>query len=333
MNVTVCHSHQDRCGIREYGLQLDRSLRSFGVSVTACSYDHVELGRGVDGLAPGSVLLVHFEPGLVHPSYLIQYLMKARSLGARIVFCCHWYEMGYMRQYGPLVDRYVIHRHYDAEEKATVIPLGCPTYDIDRPDKSRERLRERFGLPQDKTILTTIGFLTKWKAVPLATRALLDAVAGRPELFVNIHTPHPFNAFGAEEDEKQIRLMVDGHPQFRFSTQFLPEEDALDLARASDMGFVLHNIHTGSVSAATKQFVSARRPLVITNSSHSSDMARGVLRVGTFDCGTFAREAVALALDRERLHVLQQEMVEEYIRLNMNMVAASYLSLFLSLTQ
>jgi len=330
MKVVTCHSHQTRCGIREYGMQLDRSLRGRGAEVSARSYDHVELGRGVDETSAGDVMLVHYEPGLVNACYLVPYLRRVKDKGGRVVFCCHWYDPGYMREYSEVADRFVVHRKYDGWllSNTVVIPLGCPVYDIGRPDRTPSALRARFGLPQDKIVLTTIGFLTPWKALPDVALAFTQAVGDESRLFVRFHTPWPFDERGSAEHEQQIRHAIAGNPRFGLSTEYLSEEGTLDLARASDVGFTLHNIHTGSVSAATKQFVSARRPLVVTHSTHSSDLHEGVLRVPSFDCGTFARAAVELALSPERTETLRQQMSREYDRLNMDAVAGRYLELF-----
>jgi hypothetical protein len=70
----------------------------------------------------------------------------------------------------------------------------------------------------------------------------------------------------------------------------------------------------------------------VTNSSHASDLRKGIVRVDTFDCGTFARAAVSLAEDATRRAALEAEMGQEYERMNMDAVAAKYLALFEALT-
>lgn len=328
MKITVCHSHQALCGIREYGRQLDRSLTAAGTEITACTYDSGPLDAAVQQLSVGEILLVHHEPGLVHPAYLRPRLGAAKSKGARVVFCCHMYDPNYMWNYEGLVDRFVIHRDYPVTHNTTIIPLGCPVYIPGEPGHEKETLRAKFDLPQGKTILTTIGFLTPWKAIPTVARAFVEAVTGHPNLFVNFHNPWPFDTDGVQGEENTLLEVIYGNPQFKFSKEFLPEDQTLDLAWVSDVGFTLHNIHTGSVSAATKQFVSARRPLVVTNSSHASDLRKGVERVDSFDCGTFARAAVALAEDAARRAALEAEMTLEYERMNMDAVARKYVALF-----
>jgi glycosyltransferase involved in cell wall biosynthesis len=332
MKITVCHSHQERCGIREYGSQLDRSLISLGAHVIPCSYAY--LGEVVAKIERDSIFLVHFEPGLANPWYLTQFLKAARDRGARTVLCCHWYEYEYMRQYDNFVDRYVIHRDYGPRHpQAVIIPLGCPLY---TPVAPQADLRKRFDLPVEATILTTIGFLNRWKAIPDLTRSLLNAIEAYPNIHVRIHTPWPFDGqnYGSDIEEASTREVIAKHQCKRvsFSTDFLPEEQTLDLVRASDLGFIYHPFHTHSVSAATKQFVSARRPLVVTGSTHSSDLRGGVVRVGTFDAMSLARLTVATATNADALARLQIEIEREYERLNMNTVARQYMALFETLT-
>ena len=328
MKIVVCHSHYGKCGIKEYGNQLDRAFGELGVAVEKCSYEY--LGEVVSKIAPGDVFLVHYEPALTTPWYLTQYLAEARRLGAKNVLCCHWYEYEFMRQYEHLVDRFVIHREYAPKHcTSTVVPLGCPVYE---PSGSRDELRQRFGLPLDKTVLTTIGFLTRWKAVPEITKAMLDAIEGFPALHVHIHTPWPYDTEGVDNEEARTREVMARHgcKWITFSKNFLPEQGVLDLVRASDLGFIYHGFHTNSVSAATKQFVSARRPLVVTPSSHSSDLEGGVVRA-SFEPTNFAEVVVAVATNPEWRSRLQSEMEIEYARLNMTATATKYLELFESL--
>jgi len=242
--------------------------------------------------------------------------------------CCHWYDHEYMSQYEDNVDCFVLHRDYSPKsEKSVFIPLGCPVY---RATKENPELRTQFGLPLDATVLTTIGFLTRWKSIPELAMAMLNAIAGHPKLHVRIHTPWPYDDAGAGAEEASVRAVMNAHgcKNMSFSKEFLPEHEALDLAHASDLGFVFHGFHTRSVSAATKQFVSAGRPLVVTGSSHASDLRMGVVRIGSFDPAEFAREVVSVATNTEAMAGLQRDATHEYDRLNMDVVAKQYVELF-----
>jgi hypothetical protein len=326
MKLTVIHSHQERCGVREYGLELDRWLMEGGAQLRGTDYDR--LGHDIPSMPEGSGLLVHFEPGLVQGPYLNHYLILARERRAKVVFCCHWYDADRMLEYEETVDRFVLHRDYPKKhDKHAIIPLGCPVYEAMDPAP----LRSKFGLPNGKVVFGTIGFLTGWKRIPEVVLAMAHAMM--PHLgsaYLMVHTPRPFNTNDAERQEPEIRQIVANHPagrNIRFTTDFLPKEETLDLARACDLGFFFHPFHTGSVSAATKQFVAARRPLHVTGSTHSFDLQGGILRTD-WNLDAFAKATVELAVNETQRKALENGMQAEYERLNMRAVARSYLNLF-----
>lgn len=327
--VIVCHSPHDRCGVREYGRQLDEAL---GRHVRVAPFTHQDTDALVNAASPGTLVLVHYEATLVTPGFAgILHAIKTRR--ARVVFCCHiyspqvslWSEMG-------LVDAVVLHRPYSDPMPygAIQIPLGCPAYE---PNVSREELRARLRISPESIALTTVGFLAQWKQLPRTVDAVLSTASQDPRFIFQVQTPCPFAGASGEEAEMRSVIARYGHAadRIRFSTTFLPEHDLLDLVHASDVGFVFHGQHTMSVSAATKQFVSARCPLVITDSTHSSDVHGGSIRTGGFDPGAFAREVARVASDASLRDRLRAEMTQEYARLNMNSVAGQYLELFRSI--
>jgi len=313
--------------VREYGLQLDRSLTRAGVKLRALDYGSLQ--HEVSRLEPGSVLLIHFEPALMPPPVLGRQLEVARACGARVVLCCHWYDRDLCDQFAGAVDRFVLHRDYSPRHDHSVtIPLGCPVYDPS--GKDRGAIRARWGLPQDKVVMSTIGFLAGWKRLPELTARLLDAMAPHEQLYLYVHAPWPFDDGFARAHDPEIRRVLESHAckRAKLSTEFVPEGDALDIAWASDLGLCYHPIHTRSVSAATKQFVATRRPAVVTSSLHSSDIEYGVLRVASFEPADFAQAAVQVACNASWREALGSQMQAEYDRMNMDAVAKKYLALF-----
>lgn len=170
---------------------------------------------------------------------------------------------------------------------------------------------------------------------PEITLALLNVMLPYPELFLHVHTPKPYYEDEmSQQEEPRIRGLLETHPAGKralFTTEFLPDAGTLELTHAADVGFLFHPIHTGSVSAATKQFVSTRRPLVVTDSTHATDLRGGVERVSGFDTSAFAHTVVALARDPDKRARLAAEMQAEYDRINMHAVAREYVELFRSL--
>lgn len=325
MRVHSVHSTRgERCGIHQYGAQLDKSLQKLGVEITTAHYDL--LPKDVQS---GDVVLFHYEPSLItNPLPFQECMTRARQTGGKIVFCCHWYRHSETTKYDSFIDRYILHRIYqDAGSRSVVIPLGAPMYDP--PSEDRQAIRSRLGLPNDKFVLTTVGFLSEWKRTPELIERLADVLPG--SMLIRVQAPLPFLAAGKAyyQQDVALRKAAEKWPgRVVASTDFLSEKDLLDLVHASDLGFVFHPVDTGSVSAATKQFISARVPVVVTGSSHSADIVRGVRRVGSFEIEPFAREVVKIASDPELMEKLRKGIALEYARINMDVVAKRYVEEF-----
>lgn len=317
MRVVVCHSSHERCGVRQYGAQLDRSLQSL---TEVAAFHFGDLPALTRALRPGDVVLFHYEPGLLQGD-LKSTLKTIRSNGYKIAFCCHWFGERTVVEYGAFVDRFILHRSYPtSSDKAVEIALGCPVYE----PPNRESLRKQFGF-DGKLVVTTVGFLTSWKKLPDVASTLARMI-DQPNVVVRVQAPHPFSTgSNSQGEERKFRQVVANfRHRVQFSTDFLPENDLLNLVHASDLGFVFHGIHTGSVSAATKQFVSARTPVVVTDSSHAADIDRGVSRVPGFNIDHFCREVVRLIRDEDARTKMRADMMAEYERINMGAVAKRY---------
>ena len=326
-HVIVCHSARERCGVREYGRQLDAALARH---MLVRSFSFAEPKELVGAVGPGSPVLVHYEPSLV-PSDFHATLKAIKSRGAKIVFCCHLYPGEALGGLHDLVDAVIVHRDYEGMP-ATVkkIQLGCPVYE---PRTSRADMRKLLGIPDKAVVMTTIGLLAVWKRIPETVDALRQALHEDKSLFLQVHAPSPITHHTVVQEEARLRDVLSRCPRdrVRFTNSFLTEQDLLDRAHASDVGFVFHGENTLSVSAATKQFVSARTPLVTTGSTHSADLGSGVLRAPTFDPAEFAKHVLRVARDEGLRGQMRVAMTEEYERLNMHTTARKYVELLRSL--
>jgi hypothetical protein len=320
MRLVVINSPHERCGVREYGLQLNRSLSRVGVNV----FPHTYSDFTVSSLLKSDVVLVHFEDGLASGDFHSK-LSLAKRRGARIVFCCHRFESDKMDSFVPIVDRFALHRFYvGAPSNSIEVPLGCPIYE---PSESRAQIRRRLGLPENELIVTSLGFLAPWKRWAEVVEAVMAELHG--SAFMQIHTASPFSMGHQEFIRESARVKsVMSRGRGAHSTDFLTEKDLLDRVYASDLGFIFHPIHTNSVSAATKQFVSGRCPLIVTGSSHASDLKEGVTRVDSFDPRDLAREIRRAVEDGDLRARMVEGMDSEYSRMNMDAVASRYLSIF-----
>ena len=321
----VAHSPHQRCGIGEYGRQLDASLAKLAEVKSRSLADPAY----VSDCGPGTTLLVHFEPAIMPPN-AADMLRAARARGARVVFCAHIYAPEHLAPYGGLFDAVVAHRPTGTAAvhggRVVQLPLGCPVYE----PADRAAVRARLGWGAERVLLT-LGFLSGWKRYPDTLEALLPRIGAG--MRVHVQAPMPFaGGVGIAEEGARIREISDrSGGRVSYSSEFLPESELLDMVAAADLGFLFHGQHTGSVSAAAKQFISARTPLIVTHSSHDSDLQAGVHRVATFEPREFAVEVVRLVSSDDALSALRAQLQAEYARLNMDAVAIQYAALAKSL--
>jgi len=316
--LVVCHSDRDRCGVREYGMALDAPLAN-EVHLAQATFTNIGIAGSLD---EGDAVLVHYEGGLVpHGFYdAVAYLSRR---GVRIVFCCHNFSAYVFASWRSVVDTFVVHRDYGLADKQIVtIPLACPSY----VPGDRAALRAKYGMPDDKIVVATLGFLAPWKRLPEVCDQVLRQAASFPEVFVVAQTPIPFAGDPSGLAPVMQRVFA-GRWNGKLSMDFLPSADLLDFAYAADVGFVFHPIHTGSVSAATKPFMAARRPLVVTESNHSSDVQGGCVRVASFDPAVFARTVIETALSEPTRLTLESAAQAEYEKMHMGVIAKAYADL------
>jgi len=316
--LTVCHGDNERCGVTEYGKILDEGFRLLGCEPKLTNY------KSLGSVAPrkGDVLLVHFEDGLLLRDTLY-HLCRIRNGGTKVVLCCHYFDGATTMRYGGMADHFVLHRPYPGagdDRRASVIPHACPEYNV--PDHAS--LRERYGVPQGATVYTTFGFLVPWKRLPEQIWSLADGLPERG--FIQVLTSHHFSGKNESEEREIKSILAPLKDRSFFTTDFLDQRTISDRLALSDLGFVFHPHHTGSVSGVTKQFVSAQCPVVMTHSSHSSDLREGVVRVQSFYVAQFVK--AVLAVDDSTIESLRAGMAREYDRLKSTAIAGKYLNLF-----
>lgn len=317
--IAVLQSPHESCGIREYGRELCAALVKVGVETIEAPLTQAD---GIRRLAAGSVVLVHYEPALMTRE-VERSLRLARSNGVHVVLCCHWFDAKKLSELESFADRIVLHRDYGVEHPKIVrIPLGAQEYKA----RDRSSLRARFGFAPAVRVITTAGFLSPWKRIPEQVEALVPLVRSDMSLLLQLLCP-PHYSDTSKAQERAIEAAIGDVVNVRFVHDFLPRDEVLDRIAASDVGFLYHPVDTGSVSAATKQFASARCPLVVTGSTHDADMQDGVVVAG-MSLNEFATQVVALAKDEPRRVALAAGMEREYARLRMGEIAKRYKMLF-----
>lgn len=316
----VFNSTNERCGVREYGDELSAELDKLGLGTSRHRID--DLGT-LARAAAGATVLLHAEPSILPPGFDAA-VNRAKLQGARVVVCYHYLDTEQLSRFASSAAVLVQHRDYGlGHPRLVTVPLACPVYDN---WESLPALRARLGLPAGRRLLTTVGFLAPWKRVPETAEALLPHLAPR-DLHLQLVTPVHYSGAGRDELRRLTEVAAGHRDRVTVVDSYVPKRELLDRVAVSDLGFVYHGADTGSVSAATKCFVATRCPLVVTSSSHASDVALGVERVPSRDLGTFVDRLLRLVDDADRLKGLRAEAEIEYARVNMSVVARRYAEL------
>jgi hypothetical protein len=315
--VVAFSSGQERCGVNEYSRDLSQAMRLAGSVVTDAKLSDVALL----GSAPaGAEVLVHAEPSLLRQD-LYPALAAAHRRGAKVVVVFHHCDAVFFESFTRIADVLVVHRDYGIRHpRLRRVPLACPVYTL----QDREALRRKFGF--DRLVITTFGFASAWKRFPELAEALLPEMARRDAVFQMLCPAHYSGDPSGEA--RKLEVLAEQWPgTCVWVRNFLPEGEVLDRVRASDLGVMYHAHNTGSCSAASKVFVSARVPLLVTGSNHDSDIL-GAERIRGFEMRVFAHRALELLDDRRRRAELVRGMEDDYARMNMAVVARQYQGLF-----
>jgi len=171
-----CSEYMQRGGIATYSNRLNRYLNEIdGVKSKIFMYKY-------RGDSP-DVISVQYEPGLIRPQDFQKLLMEYQF--NPLVVTVH--HIGYLPQVFDSLDGVVVH------DKGQIDFLGKKPLDyceIPHPalvysKKDKKKLRKKFGLPQDKKIIGTMGFICgTGKLLPITVKEILERLKDDEFLFL-----------------------------------------------------------------------------------------------------------------------------------------------------
>jgi len=254
-----CNELGQRGGIATYSNRLNESLNKIkGVS----SKQFVERIRNNP-----DVICVQYEPGMLQPNQLQGLLQKYPQ---PIVVIAH--HMGYLPQMYPMIDGIIIHSNSQLnglEEPWSYKEIPHPALVF--PKKSKSNLRKKYGLPKDKKIIGTMGFIAgTGKQLPIMVRHMLDNL--KDDEFLYFMTSFwKGGDFGFEE---QIRKYVESHKrkdQFRMDNDFVTEEVLNEKMQCCDLLFAWSKFDSpGSNSGSAIDMVGSGVKTIVKDSPHYS---------------------------------------------------------------
>jgi len=335
--IALYSSNRERCGISTYTEHLGQALASLGHDV--CHWGSQHPARTSDQLLlwKPDIFHVQHESSIMPPeAVLFHQAETARGFGGKVFMTMHTESeenLRVARRIAGATGAIIAHRPIQKAPDVVVVPMPCTTVGI---LPSRESLRKKFSLPQDAFILSTVGFMIPWKDHPRIAEIMVPWLRRRPDVFVQVIAAEHFNPdvsvyAGACRDalsriSKSVGsriLHVDGYPS---------DTELVERLAASDLGYVWCPFDTGSSSAAAAQFITARCPLVATDSSHYAYLGTGISRGSKKSMEAFVDLVMGVAADQAVLDRLRAAQWVEYKSRNYIETARKHLGLYGSST-
>ena len=313
LKIVLLSSWKVKCGIAEYTRALTDYLE--------CDTEVVDTPGDVPD---GSVLHIQYEPGLFTDKTGLDKLIENWQNPKFIT--AHYYD-DWLQKNRSKFDKVIVHdARYRNILNHEYLVQGCPVF----PEMDRDKLRGELGIGLDKTVLASFGFYMPWKNLDKVFEALASYVSLNRNLHLLwLHSVHPQASQYGQKLGMKVRELVRLHridENVTISQGFMQKESINMHLQSADLGFLWssQDVPTGS-SAVSKEFVSARCPLIVTDMSHYADLERGVKRV---DFGTpihpFLYKVLALADDKIELIQLRKEQKDNYNELNYKQIALKH---------
>lgn len=324
MKIIQMSSWKKRCGIAVYAKQLRDSLRKLGHSVDVVDFDAPR-----PDYSKYDIVHVQYEPILINDDEVAAISRKHPKtiVTAHRVEANRLYALGGVKKIITLRDFNIPEEKIGAD-RLVIMPMGCDVYS----PKSKVLLRTKFGFPADAVIASTFGFLVGWKQLDYLLDHLAPRVEGHPLVHLQFVTSYHFK-FQAESETTHHSLLriAKEHgmaDRVKVITDWLPDEEILDRLHMSDIGFIHAPMNTGSASAAAEKFVSARLPVVISESNHFNNLKVGCWR-GPMDLEQYIPVVVdALASSRDTLRDKAAELEKRYQETNWDVVGKMHEDLY-----
>jgi len=252
-----CNSLGQRCGIATYSERLTEYLNKI---------PDVEAKQFVEKIRnPPDVISIQYEPGLMQPQQLQHIIQKYSQ---PIVVTAH--HMGLLQQFYPLLDGIIIHgksqlKGMEEPWNFKVIPHPALVF----PNKDKIELRKKYGLPLDKKIIGTMGFIAgTGKELPEIIDYFLKEL--KDDEFLYFATSFwKGGDFGGEEQIRQKVKAFGKESQFRLDSDFVSEEILNERMQCCDLLFAWNKMDVpGSNSGIGMDMIGARRKLIVKDSPH-----------------------------------------------------------------
>lgn len=330
LDVGFSSTWQEKCGIAVYTENIVNALKHNGNTVYVYSKNMPPLtfiNRMI--LDNINVLNLQYEPSITYDLTTLKHIiLELKKHNIKTIFTVHS-EHPTLLKLSNLVDGFLYHKTTTLDlptEKIFYVPMGVPVFNS---LLSKNEMKVKYNL-ENKKVITTTGFMFTWKQHANVLQEMVPYLQKHPEVIVQLLTS--FNSINPTEcsiENDNIRSVItSNHLEDRVIhlTSFLPQEELSERLYLSDLGYLWSALTTTSSSAASKEFITSRLPLVVTNSNHYHDMNRGVVKTN-IDKAEFIK-TIFTTLYSNELDILSKDLESLYQQLNYNDLILKYLEVY-----
>jgi len=283
MKIAVqCGSWGDRCGISTYTSRFINSLNKIeGVE----AFPFVNKFRGKCDL-----IVIQYEPGMCQPQQLQQMLDKYSE---PIILLAH--HIGYIPQFYAMIDGVIFHSENQIQGEPwcyKIIKHPAVVF----PEKGKEKMRKKYGLPKDKKIIGTMGFIAgTGKKLPTLVEKIKKNMKDDEFLYL-ITSFWKGGDFGNAETINKIVKDLGKEDQFRMDNEFVEVDILNEKMQCCDLLFSWNNsTEPGGTSGAGMDMLGARRKTIVKDAPHYAEVINieGIEK-GRQSQKEFAKDVIAL---------------------------------------
>jgi len=220
------------------------------------------------------ILNIQFEPALYDYFDFKKLLKKIKQLKIKIILTVHT-EIEEIKKIEKFIDYFIFHKipkFFSNRKNINIIPIGAPVFKL---PKDRNEIRKKYDFSPNDIILTTFGLMAKWKKNSEILKSFVPLLKKNPDYRIQLLTSFSDIDFKQSmKENKKINSVIKNYnlkKQITYITDFLPENELNERLWISDLGYLWCDLNSSGSSAARKQFISARLPLITTNSPHYHD--------------------------------------------------------------
>ena len=282
-----CESLGTRCGINTYASRVNRYLNNVdGVK------SHMFVERFTEGTP--DIINIHYEPGMLPPFKLNRLIQRYNK--TPIVVTAH-HTLG-LQQFYSILDGVILHSKSQILNQPepwhyAIIPHPALVY----PKKDKMKLREKFGLPKDKKIIGTMGFICgTGKLLPVTVKNILELLHDDEYLYL-ITSFWKGGDMGRLAQIKKVVKSLDKEDNFRIDTEFISNEELLnEKIQSCDLLYSWNNMsknQIGSQSGSAADMYGSGVKLIVKDCPHFSFIGKQEkVLVGREDPKDFAKDVI-----------------------------------------